>query len=212
MYTYKNVNLFLDDFKANKIDFPLKRIYYDDKKIKKMFNNLKKVKFDDRVFNKYYKINNIKLNTNNLLFLNRPTILISTKTDYHDFSVLSDMFQEYNRMKCKFFSAISSPLDYYNKNIETLAKNTLKNNKVITPHNLREELYNSVKECSSFKSINMIYLVKLFNAKSVLDPSSGWGDRLIAAMSCNIRYVGVDPNILLHTKYKEMIKFFFTKK
>ena len=79
MYKYTNVNLFLDDFKANKIDFPLKRIYYDDKKIKTMFNNLKKVKFNDRIFNKYYKINNIKLNTNNLLFLNRPTILISKK-------------------------------------------------------------------------------------------------------------------------------------
>ena len=211
MYKYTNYELFLKDFRSGKINFPVKRLYYTDKQIKTMFNNLKKLKLDDRVYTKYYNIHNIKINTNNLLFLNQPRLLISKKTDYMDFSLLSDMFQEENRMKCKFFSAVSSPIDYYNKNIEQLAINTIKHNKILNPHNLREELYNSVKECSSFKCINMIYLVKLFNAKSVLDPSSGWGDRLIAAMSCNIRYVGVDPNVLLHPKYQEMIKFFAPK-
>lgn len=211
MYKYTDVDLFLKDFKNGKIDFPYKKMYYTDKQINAMFNGLNKVKFNDRVCNKYYFIHNIKINTNNLLFLNQPRILLSKKSDYHNFSMLSDMFQEKNRIRCKFFSAVSSPLDYYNNNIKRLAKDTIKNNKIITPHNLREELYGSVKECSNFKSLNMIYLVKLFNAKSVLDPSSGWGDRLIAAMSCNIRYVGVDPNTLLHPVYQEMINFFIPK-
>jgi hypothetical protein len=211
MYKYTNPDLFLTDFKNGKIEFPYKRLYYTDKQIKEMFNGLNKVKFDDRVFDKYYNIHNVKINTNNLLFLNQPRILFSKNSDYHNFSMISDMFQEKNRMLCKFFSASSSPLDYYNNNTTKLAMDTIKNNKIITPHNLREELYRSVKECSSFKSLNMIYLVKLFNVKSVLDPSSGWGDRLIAAMACNIRYVGVDPNTLLHPIYKEMLKFFIPK-
>jgi hypothetical protein len=211
MYKYTNPDLFLTDFKNGKIKFPYKRLYYTDKQIKEMFNGLNKVKFDDRVFDKYYNIHNVKINTNNLLFLNQPRILLSKNSDYYDFSMISDMFQEKNRMLCKFFSASSSPLDYYNNNTSKLVMDTIKNNKIITPHSLREELYRSVKECSSFKSLNMIYLVKLFNVKSVLDPSSGWGDRLIAAMSCNIRYVGVDPNTLLHPIYKEMMKFFIPK-
>ena len=57
----------------------------------------------------------------------------------------------------------------------------------------------------------MLYIIDLFGAKSVLDPSSGWGDRLIAAMCAGIRYVGVDPNYLLQPKYKEMIEFFMPK-
>lgn len=211
MYKYTNSSDFLKDFNRKKLQFPHKRLYYTDDQIKKMFKSLSKVKFTDRIKIIYYKIYNLKINTNNLLFLNKPTILIHKKEDYLNNELISDMFQEKNRMLCKFISAKSSPMEYFNKNIKDLAYNTIKNYKNITPHTLREELYNTIKECSSFKSLNMIYLIKLFNVKSVLDPSSGWGDRLIAAMSCNIRYVGVDPNYLLHPVYKKMIDFFVPK-
>ena len=211
MYKYTNTEEFLNDFYNKKIQFPYKRLYYNDEQIIKMFKSLNKVNFGDRVMNIYYIIRNVKINTNNLLFLNKPTILISKKEDYKTNTIISDMFQERNRMLCKFISANSSPKEYFNNNIKDLAYNTIKNYKHITPYTLREEIYSTIKECSSFKSLNMIYLVKLFNVKSVLDPSSGWGDRLIAAMSCNIRYVGVDPNYLLHPVYKEMIEFFVPK-
>ena len=212
MYKFNNLNDFLEYYKKEKLDFPFKRLYYSDNDIKEKFELLNKVNFDNRIKIIYYKIHNIKINTNNLLFLNKPTILIHKKEDYNNFNILSDMFQEKNRILCTFISAKMSPMDYYRKHIKNLAYNTLKKYKQITPHTLREELYNSIKECSSFKSLNMIYLIKLFNVKSVLDPSSGWGDRLIAAMACNIRYVGVDPNYLLHQVYQEMIKFFMPLK
>ena len=76
MYKYTNVDQFLKDFKSNKINFPIKRLYYKDSQIKEMFNKLKKVKYEDRIFVKYFNIHNIKINTNNLLFLNQPRILI----------------------------------------------------------------------------------------------------------------------------------------
>ena len=211
MYKYTNSSDFLNDFRKKTIQFPYKRLYYTNTQIKKMFRSLNKVKFYDRINHIYYKIYNVNINTNNLLFLNKPTILIHKKEDYLNNELLSDIFQEKNRILCKFISEKLNPMEYFKKNIKVISYNTIKKHKYITPHTLREELYNSVKECSSFKSLNMIYLIKLFNVKSVLDPSSGWGDRLIAAMSCNIRYVGVDPNYLLHSVYNEMIDFFVPK-
>ena len=207
MYSYTSINDFMNDYKKKKIDFPYKRLYYTDKQIHDMFNKLKNLDLSDRIYNKYYTIKNVKINTNNLLFYQKPTILISKSSDYLDFSNLSDMFQEKNRMLCKFISAESSPMDYFHKHINNLCKDVFDKHKKINPHLLREQLYSNVKECSSFKTINMIYLVKLFKVKSVLDPSSGWGDRLIASLICDIRYVGVDPNYLLHPVYNEMINF-----
>ena len=205
-YSFNDVSSFMRSGYSK--EFPYKRNLYSDSSIKKMFKKLQNISFKDRVFHKYFNIVNIKIKSKNLLYMNKPTVLISKREDYLDFEILSDMFQENNRMKCKFFSAVSSPHVYFEKNIKLLATGIISQNKKITPYNLREELYNTVKECSSFKPSYLIYIIRLFNAKSILDPSSGWGDRLIAAMAENVRYVGVDPNKDLHPVYQEMIDFF----
>jgi 16S rRNA G966 N2-methylase RsmD len=206
MYSYDNLNKFMSDYKNGKIQFPYKRMYKSDAEIKKMFANLKKADISKNVIETPFKINNVKINSNKILFLGTPHLIINYNAEYEKYNI-SDMFQEENRMKCKFFSAVSSPLEYYNKNIEKLARQTIAKGP-ITPNLLREELYFSIKECSAFKPTNMTYIIKLLNIKSVLDPSSGWGDRLVAAMATDIRYVGVDPNTDLHPVYDKMIKFF----
>lgn len=209
MYSYNNLNEFMSNVKN--IQFPYKRLYYSDSEIKTMFKKLQNINFSDRIFHEYYKIHNLKFPSKQLIFLGRPHIIKNKESDYKNFDIISDMFQEKNRMDCKFFSAISSPNEFYNKNIKLLASQILSKNKKITPHTLRETLYSNVKECSSFKSSLMLYVIKLFNVKSVLDPCSGWGDRLVAAMAADVRYVGVDPNKLLHPVYQEMISFFVSK-
>jgi len=206
-YSYKTVSAFMKDYKKGLIAFPNKRLYYTENDIRKMFNELKSLSFEDRVVNKYFKIHNVKWNINRLIFLHKPVLLISKDDDHSRFGI-SDMFQENNRLKCKFFSAISSPMDYYYKNIKSLAEGVLKWRPTITPYALREELYFQVRECSAFKPANLVYVIKLLNVKSILDPSAGWGDRLIGAMATGVRYVGVDPNTALHPVYKEMIEFF----
>jgi RimJ/RimL family protein N-acetyltransferase len=42
----------------------------------------------------------------------------------------------------------------------------------------------------------------------ILDPSAGWGDRLIASHCLGVHYDGVDPNRLLFTGYRQIISFF----
>lgn len=212
MYSYNNTKEFIQDYKKGKIGFPYKRLRYTDAEILKMFNNLKKEKTDDLVINKFYTIHNLIMkplsNARDLLFLGKPSLLI-VKIEYlKKFEMLSDMFNEDNRIRCKFFSSNEDPMSYFHNNIQKLADDTLYEYKIINMKNLYEVFYKNVKMCSSFKPILLKYFIDKYNCKSVLDPCSGWGDRLIAAMACDVRYVGVDPNYLLHPKYKEMIEFF----
>lgn len=63
---------------------------------------------------------------------------------------------------------------------------------------------------SQFRPSAAKCLYEHFNAKRVLDFSSGWGDRLSAAMACgNVeKYVGIDPNQNLINGYSQQIEIF----
>lgn len=67
------------------------------------------------------------------------------------------------------------------------------------------------KTCSYFPITIAYGFYKYFNAKSVLDISSGWGDRLIAACIADIIYYGADPNSCNTPYYEQMIEIFGTK-
>ena len=45
------------------------------------------------------------------------------------------------------------------------------------------------------------YIYKLFNAKNVLDPTAGWGGRMLGAMSMGINYTGIDTNVNMKEAY-----------
>ena len=205
--------------------FPYKKILYTDDDIHKMMDNLKQYNYEDRIkiLKRNYKIYNLlgsgkKGNIkggfvpNELVFLGKPTILINKNSDYEDFNLLSDMFNEDCRMRCKWFSAELSPMDYWNKYYNKIVEQAKKypitknnsnhnhsdrkiksggNNKLIDistedgAYNLRETIYKMMnkKECTSFRPSNLVAIAKMFNSKKILDFSAGWGDRLIAAIS-----------------------------
>ena len=56
-----------------------------------------------------------------------------------------------------------------------------------------------------FKASTAKYLYKKFKATSVLDPTMGWGGRMLGATSLGLRYTGFDTNIDLKNGYEEMI-------
>jgi hypothetical protein len=56
-----------------------------------------------------------------------------------------------------------------------------------------------------FKPATAKYIYKYFNAKSVLDPTAGWGGRMIGASALNIKYTGIDTNIELQDAYLGMM-------
>jgi hypothetical protein len=58
-----------------------------------------------------------------------------------------------------------------------------------------------------FKSTTAKYLYKKYNAKSVLDPTAGWGGRMLGAWSLGIDYTGIDTNIEMKSAYDNMMNF-----
>jgi len=212
--------------------FPYKRICFTDDDIRKMMSNLREYNYQDRliILEKYYKIFNLSYGFKpyELVFLGKPTILINKDSDYEDWNMLSDMFNEDCRMRCKWFSAELSPMDYWNKyydKIVNVAKKQKNSNRgrngvdIKTPegaHNLRETLYHMMKkkECTSFRPNNLVAIAQMFGSRKILDFSAGWGDRLAGAISLDLNinnglnYCGIDPNPCVHRGYNDMIKFF----
>lgn len=58
-----------------------------------------------------------------------------------------------------------------------------------------------------FKSTTAKYLYKKYNAKNVLDPTAGWGGRMLGAWSLGINYTGIDTNVEMTPAYNDMMKF-----
>jgi len=58
-----------------------------------------------------------------------------------------------------------------------------------------------------FKATTAKYLYKKYRAQAVLDPTAGWGGRMLAAHSLGIEYTGIDTNIEMKTAYDNMINY-----
>jgi hypothetical protein len=55
-----------------------------------------------------------------------------------------------------------------------------------------------------FKASTAKYIYKKFGAKNVLDPTAGWGGRMLAASSLDIKYTGFDTNVNMKDAYSNM--------
>lgn len=58
-----------------------------------------------------------------------------------------------------------------------------------------------------FKSTTAKYLYKKYKATGVLDPTAGWGGRMLGAWALGINYVGIDTNIEMTPAYDAMMTF-----
>lgn len=58
-----------------------------------------------------------------------------------------------------------------------------------------------------FKATTAKYLYQKYNAKSVLDPTAGWGGRMLGAWALDIDYTGIDTNTEMKQAYDDMIEF-----
>lgn len=56
-----------------------------------------------------------------------------------------------------------------------------------------------------FKPTTAMYIYKKFNATAVLDPTAGWGGRMLAAAALHIKYTGIDTNVGLIDAYDEIM-------
>jgi len=188
---------------ASEIELPYKIITDDEVNIR--FNNLKKYTSDFK--NIPYFVKNMPRGFN-YKYKGKYMIHLYDNNEYLELNLISDKWMEPIRLTVSVNNK-ESPHEYWNSHHEEIMNYAQTNYKNTDKHSLRESLYELSLEATTFKPSNAVMIYKFFNVKNALDISSGWGDRLIGAMACNLdNYIGVDPNPLLHPNYKKMIDFF----
>lgn len=80
-----------------------------------------------------------------------------------------------------------------------------------TPACFRDAIRMSSNSINQFKPYVAVYVYQKFKPTRILDISAGWGDRLIAAISQDIDYIGIDSNKKLKVPYTNMIRDFKSK-
>lgn len=189
-----------------KIEFPYKKyfmqppnFYYNNIiNFEPKYSNKEEYYYDG--FNKYYY----------------DVIIDYDNNTYETIDMLTDYFNEKPRMKAKVKYQKFSPLEFYKENEKVINEKfkDIKSNK-IRMYEMREYIYDNTREATLFKISCILSVFKYvetdrnINMKDmrILDPSSGWGDRLIAFTSMNVKeYVGFDPNRTLQKGYDNIIK------
>ena len=125
---------------------------------------------------------------------------VGNKLIYH-FQILS-MMKTRRDKKLSFYERINNEQEYIK-----LHNNTIKRNRT---GDMRERLLqcHNINKGSivAFKSSQAIHCYNKFDTKAILDPTAGWGGRLLGAWSMGIDYTGIDTNINLKDGYDKMIK------
>lgn len=174
----------------SQIDYPLYKYYHNLEYILKNFQELKTYQYD-------YIDLDPKKSKNIIYFIN-----IDFKRD-EKYLRITDYFSEDCRVICNFADMIS-PQEYFKLNKEVIIKSI---GDTPSYKDIDSYIYKSgLKQCSNFNIIVATSILRHFKPKRWLDPSAGWGDRLIAAINYGeCEYRATDPNDCLHPKYKSMI-------
>jgi hypothetical protein len=214
-YDLTNEGEFVRRVRAGEIGFPWKRAFITDAQIWARFAALKAVDVSmssGRVVIRPYTVRGLDFKAEEMMYAGRPTLLVNKATDYPSFGGLSDMFQERERMKARGYRTRETPLEFLKRWPDVIAADCMATYGRIRPYGVRESIFWKANECSAFNPLVMRFFVRMFGARSVLDFSAGWGDRLIAALAEGIEYTGVDPNSDLFEGYKAIEAFFGTPK
>jgi len=216
----KNRNLLVDDvvalIKDGTLMFPYKSAYTSDEDIIAEFNELQTHQYKTiNPPNMEIKRLNLK-NAELLKYQGRYVVVLYSMDDYVRFGSITDYFQEEIRVKSQRFDHIQSThrpnttLECWEQKARVIVNTSLFEFKELTSHSLREAIFKKFYGVGTFRLSVARSVMQMFKATRILDPCAGWGDRLIAALSCPnvVSYCGVDPNRLLFNGYKKMCNMF----
>jgi len=138
----------------------------------------------------------------NLMDYNKDNLNVCVGNKYLDYYFFPYRLNTVSKKGLNFYDFL--------KNDEVLEKSYIKkfidNNK---KRNMMIRIYDSFRiyqgSISQFKPVIAKYIYNKYDCNSILDPSMGWGGRLLGAILCNKKYIGFDTNILLKEPYKNMI-------
>ena len=116
----------------------------------------------------------------------------------------SHFFHEKLRMRASASGSPMSPIQVWEH--EGAREKIIEEAETRKHSNLRASLLANCRPVWGFPPAVAKCVYSFFEAKRILDPCSGWGDRLVAAMAtgCVEHYEGVDPNTAVHDCYERM--------
>ncbi len=188
---------------ARKVDFPYFSNYVNRDYILK---ELQKLKNYNPIF--------LKNNPTNRKINKFNGRLVIFREDYNKNKSLygiTDYFSQFCRVRCvNNLKSKDSPYDYFQKNKDKIYQEILSEKKSsgminISYEDFSEYLYKNTKQCTNFNTTVVISILKLLKPKRYLDPSAGWGDRLIGAIAYGCEYTGVDPSNCMNPIYHKII-------
>ena len=141
--------------------------------------------------------------------------VIDTPTGAHSFINVSNYFMQDLRLACNSYGFMS-PIARWNEGTSREIWASLgplwrgvNSSKDLSPQSIVEALRLGTYVATQFKPLVAKIIYDMTEAKTVLDTSMGWGDRLAAFYASNAtHYIGCDPNPNTFARYKNMIEFF----
>lgn len=176
------------------------------KPLKPINNNLESVTIQDIENHKHISDKELKKDLDNLKKFDaskNANNFFGNKFLYHH--------QFKNLLKCKREDTKKTIYDIYNDPVqwEKMLENTRKRNRGgrTAAGNIFECFRINLGSVVMFKATTAKYLYQKYNATSVLDPTAGWGGRMLGAWALGIDYTGCDTNIEMKPAYDSMIQF-----
>lgn len=144
-------------------------------------------------------------------FKGKTMVFLVDATAYDLIDKLVDYFSEEPRIHAQR-KGCASQFDYYDANYPTVVAKAQelmsKDPSMPFRFHLREALYFLNPECTTFKISLTKAILKYFGSRIVLDPSAGWGDRMLGAAAAGVSvYHGIDPNTALREPYDDILQF-----
>jgi hypothetical protein len=188
----------------NKFDeYPYFNNFFSKSYILEKFEKLKR-------YNPYF-LNYNPIKNKNLNKFNGKLIIF--KEEYQknkELYSITDYFSQSCRVKCiNNLKSNESPLEYFQKHkteiIHDIFSQKEKNKQLVIYNDFIEYMYKNTKQCTNFNTTVVLSLLKLLKPKRFLDPSAGWGDRLIGAIAYGCEYTGIDPSDCMNPIYHKII-------
>jgi hypothetical protein len=209
--------------------WPYYKLFISPQLVNSRIHEMRKLKF--KISNQPRKPFTLILKTKTIQPTFKGKFTTFVDDNYLKYDILPLVYSEPELLKCQFRGK-QAPIKQYtetamelwnefqslgmqkHKNHDNKHKHkTLKklNQPKITDTNIlsqyREFLYSKIKACNNYRpTLAMQTYWFLGQAKSVLDFSAGWGDRLFAACASQIKYIGLDPNVNNRGVYDTIIR------
>jgi hypothetical protein len=146
----------------------------------------------------------------------KAVIIVKPLGGYLRGNVLGDVYNERARLMGRRYDQAESPMRTWDTHFDQILQTCRDQYGQVSRYYMRESLWRFTRECTAFPPALMSWVISTLGKYDndfwkqeklcVLDPCSGYGDRLIGAIVSQrvSRYIGVDPNTALHGGYADI--------